>query len=66
MVGDRFVGVFSAAGCAGVSSGKERSRLKPEASRFSAGAEGGGDEGGGGFCCARAATLNPKSKHKCK
>ena len=39
MLGVRFAGAFAGAGCAGLSSGKERSRLRPEASRFSAGAE---------------------------
>ena len=58
-------GAFAGAGCAGVSSGKERSRLRPEASRFAGGA-GGGADAGGGFCCAHAAKLNPRSKHKYK
>ena len=66
MLGARFLaGSFAGAGCAGVSSGKERSRLRPEASGFSGG-EDGGAEGGAEFCCAHTMPLNPSSKHKHK
>src|SRR5580698_20713 len=66
-----FAGSFGGAGCPGVSSGNERSRLRPEASRFpegggEAGGEDGGGEGGGEFCCAHDAQLSPNSKHKYK
>jgi hypothetical protein len=65
-VGSSFVAPFGGAGCAGSSSGKVVSRLKPEASSWSE--EAGGEvaeEGGGagvGFCCAHAAAL--KANHK--
>jgi len=66
MLGARFLGgSFAGAGCAGVSSGKERSRLRPEASGFSGG-EDGGAEGGAELCCAHTIPLNPSSKHKHK
>jgi hypothetical protein len=70
MLGARFfaASVFAAsvAGFAGSSSGKDRSRLSPEASCLSEGEE--EDAGGGvlgdGFCCAHTALLNANSKHK--
>jgi hypothetical protein len=66
MLGTRFfAGSFAGAGCPGVSSGKERSRLKPEASGFS-GAEDGGGAGGVELCCAHTKLLNPNSKQKHK
>jgi hypothetical protein len=61
-----------AAGFAGSSSGKDRSRLSPEASCLSedAGAEGEGEEEdaggalGAGFCCAHTALPNTSNQHK--
>jgi hypothetical protein len=70
MLGARFfaASVFAAsvAGFAGSSSGKDKSRLSPEASCLSedAGGEAGGGVLGAGFCCAHTALLNTRSKHK--
>jgi hypothetical protein len=54
-----------AAGFVGSSSGKDRSRLSPEASCLS---EDAGEDAGGvldaGFCCAQTALPNTSNQHK--